>query len=151
MAVPYLACMAFVASLNHLPPRVLPAIQGVEGGAPGIVHRNTDGSEDLGVMQINTRWLPALSGYFGLPSGIVRARLLAVPCFNIAAAGAVLRLYLNEAKGDLMLAIGDYHSHTVPLNRQYQGQVVRSAMLLFGDAAPGGRAASHGRVVRSQE
>jgi len=143
MAVPYLACMAFIAGLNHLPPRVLPSIQAVEGGAPGVVHHNTDGSDDLGVMQINTRWLPALSGYFGLPVRTVRVRLLAVPCFNIAAAGAVLRLYLNEAKGDLMTAIGDYHSHTVPLNRQYQSQVVRSATLLFGTGAQGPVTRSH--------
>jgi hypothetical protein len=133
MAVPYLACMAFIAGLNHLPPRVLPSIQAVEGGAPGVIHRNTDGSEDLGVMQINTRWLPALSFYFGLPADTVRERLLAVPCVNIAAAGAVLRLYLTEAHGDLMTAIGDYHSHTRLLNQQYQMQVVRSATLLFGD------------------
>jgi hypothetical protein len=143
MAVPYLACMAFIAGLNHLPPRVLPSIQAVEGGAPGVVHHNTDGSDDLGVMQINTRWLPALSGYFGLPVATVRVRLLALPCFNIAAAGAVLRLYLNEAKGDLMTAIGDYHSHTAPLNRQYQSQVVRSAAQLFGPAAQGPVARSH--------
>jgi hypothetical protein len=142
MAVPYLACMAFVASLNHLPPRVLPAIQAVEGGAPGVVHHNTDASDDLGVMQINTRWLPALAGYFGMPLHAVRVRLLAEPCFNIAAAGAVLRLYLNEARGDLMLAIGDYHSHTRLLNQRYQGQVVRSATLLFG---------AHDRVARSQD
>jgi hypothetical protein len=152
MAVPFLACMAFVASLNHLPPRVLPAIQAVEGGAPGVVHRNTDASEDLGVMQINTRWLPALSYYFGLPASVVRARLLAVPCFNIAAGGAVLRLYLNETRGNLMRAIGDYHSHTPLLNQQYQIQVVRSATLLFGNARPpAGRDVVHGRVLRSQE
>jgi Transglycosylase SLT domain len=144
--------MAFVASLNHLPPRVLPAIQAVEGGAPGVVHRNVDASEDLGVMQINTRWLPALAHYFGLSQGVVRTRLLAVPCFNIAAGGAVLRLYLNETRGNLMLAIGDYHSHTPLLNQQYQGQVVRSAVLLFGNARrPGGRDVAHGRVLRSQE
>jgi hypothetical protein len=143
MAVPYLACMAFIAQLNHLPPRVLPSIQAVEGGAPGVVHHNTDGSDDLGVMQINTRWLPALSGYFGLPAATVRVRLLAMPCVNIAAAGAVLRLYLNEAKGDLMTAIGDYHSHTVPLNRQYQSQVLRSATLLFGPATQGPVTRSH--------
>ncbi len=29
MAVPYLACMAFIAGVNHLPPRVLPSIQAV--------------------------------------------------------------------------------------------------------------------------
>jgi hypothetical protein len=146
MAVPYLACMAFIAGINHLPPRVLPSIQGVEGGAPGVIHRNTDGSEDLGVMQINTRWLPALSGYFQLPVTQVRAHLLATPCFNIAAAGAVLRHYLDETQGDLMLAIGDYHSHTPPLNQDYQVKVVRSATVLFGRPS-----ASQGAVTRSHE
>ena len=63
MAVPFLACMALVAQIYSLPPRVLPSIQHVEGGGLGVVHRNTDGSEDLGVMQINTIWLPALSRY----------------------------------------------------------------------------------------
>jgi hypothetical protein len=143
MAVPYLACMAFIASVNQLPPRVLPSIQAVEGGAPGIVHRNTDGSEDLGVMQINTRWLPALSGYFNLPVAEVRVRLLDVPCFNVAAAGAVLRHYLNETRGDLMTAIGDYHSHTPLLNQQYQMQVVRSATVLFS-GRPAVRRAANG-------
>lgn len=151
MAVPYLACMAFIAAVNHLPPRVLPSIQAVEGGAPGTVHRNVDASEDLGVMQVNTRWLPALAGYFGMNVPTVRARLIAVPCFNIAAAGAVLRLYLTEEKGDLMQAIGDYHSHTKLLNQQYRVQVVHSAMLLFGESHPGRRAAPHGSVTRSQE
>ena len=151
MAVPYLACMAFIAGLNHLPPRVLPSIQAVEGGAPGIVHRNTDSSEDLGVMQINTRWLPALSGYFALPVDRVRVRLLAVPCFNIAAAGAVLRLYLNEAKGDLMTAIGDYHSHTKLLNQQYPVQVVRSATLLFGNARSAQGSVTQRAAARPQE
>jgi hypothetical protein len=146
MAVPYLACMAFIAGLNHLPPRVLPSIQAVEGGGPGVVHHNTDGSEDLGVMQINTRWLPALSGYFGQPETTVRVRLLAMPCFNIAAAGAVLRLYWHEAKGDMMTAIGDYHSHTPLLNQQYQLQVVRSATVLFGNAHP-----AQAPVTRSHE
>jgi Transglycosylase SLT domain len=135
MAVPYLACMAFVASVYHLPPRVLPSIQAVEGGAAFVVHHNSDASDDLGVMQINTRWLPALSAYFELPIDTVRARLLSAPCFNIAAGGAVLNYYLGEAHGDLMRAIGYYHSHTPLLNQQYQVQVVHSAMRLFGSAA----------------
>ena len=55
MAVPFVACMALVASLYNLPPRVLPSIHAVEGGQIGTVHLNTDGSEDLGFMQVNTR------------------------------------------------------------------------------------------------
>ena len=132
MAIPYLACMALVASLYDLPPRVLPSIHKVEGGMPGSVHRNKDGSDDYGVMQINSLWLPALSTYTGLTQRAVREKLITQPCFNIAASGAIMRTYLNETRGDLMLAIGNYHSHTVPLNRRYQSKVIRSAMLLFG-------------------
>lgn len=33
MAIPFLACMVATAAFYHLPPRVLPAIQAVEGGA----------------------------------------------------------------------------------------------------------------------
>ncbi len=131
MAVPYLACMALVAQIYSLPPRVLPSIQAVEGGGPGVMHRNTDGSIDLGVMQINTLWLPALSRYTRLDPDEVRNRLLHRPCFNIAAAGLILRTYLDETRGDLMLAIGNYHSHTPLLNQGYQTKVRQSAAAMF--------------------
>ena len=132
MALPYLACMALVAQIYSLPPRVLPSIQAVEGGGPGILHRNTDGSVDLGVMQINTIWLPALSRYTRLDPAVVHDRLLHRPCFNIAAAGLILRTYLDETRGDLMQAIGNYHSHTPLLNQGYQMKVRRSAAAMFG-------------------
>ena len=128
--------MALVATIYHLPPRVLPSIQAVEGGVNGQVHHNANGSVDLGVMQVNTVWLPALSRYTGLASPIVKARLISAPCFNIAAAGAILRTYLNEAHGDLMTAIGDYHSHTAALNDLYQSQVINAARHLFAAKNP---------------
>ncbi len=131
MAVPYLACMALVAQLYALPPRVLPAIQAVEGGAPGVVSRNANGSEDLGVMQINSLWLAPLARYTRLDEATVRERLTLRPCFNIAAAGAILRLYLDEAGGDLMRAVGDYHSHTPPLHDAYMAKVLDAATRLF--------------------
>ena len=43
MPIPLLACMVATASYYHLPPRVLPSIQRVEGGHIGDVSRNTDG------------------------------------------------------------------------------------------------------------
>ncbi|HTC11366.1 MAG TPA: lytic transglycosylase domain-containing protein [Acetobacteraceae bacterium] len=131
MSIPLLACMAAVASFYHLPPRVLPSIQAVEGGSLGTVHANTDGSQDLGIMQINTRWVLPLGMVTHLPVGTVRIRLLHDGCFNIAAAGAILRGYLNEAHGNLLLAIGYYHSHTPTLNRTYQTKVITSAYRLF--------------------
>jgi hypothetical protein len=131
MAVPFLACMALAASLYHLPPRVLPSIRVVEGGSIGSSHANPDGSSDFGLMQVNSVWLPSLSRYTHMAPGAVREKLIFDPCFNIAAAGAILRSYIDETHGDLLLAIGDYHSHTPTKNRAYQAQVIQSAMHLF--------------------
>ena len=132
MAVPFLACMLATAAFYHVPPRVLPAIQAVEGGQIGTVQLNTDGSEDLGVMQVNTRWIDALSRAAGLSPEATRARLVNDPCFNIAASGAILRTYLNEAAGDLMLAVGYYHSHTPTRRQAYLERVMERATTMFG-------------------
>ena len=131
MPIPYLACMALVASWNRLPPRVLPSIQSVEGGRVGLVHANRDGSEDLGVMQVNTLWVRPLARYTRQPVTVIRARLLRDACFNIAAAGAIMGVYLAEEKGDLMRAVGDYHSHTQSLNQGYQARVMAAARAMF--------------------
>lgn len=131
MPVPYLACMGLVASIYHLPPRVLPSIQAVEGGSPGIVHHNTNETEDLGVMQVNTTWLQPLARYTHTSPAVVYTRLRDETCYNVAAAGAIMRTYLDETGGDIMRAVGDYHSHTAALNTAYQVRVIQSAARLF--------------------
>lgn len=142
MAIPLLACMVATAAYYHLPPRVLPSIQRVEGGSIGNVSRNTDGSEDLGLMQINTRWVQPIAAATRLAPAVVRARLIDDGCFNIAAAGAILRTYLHEAHGDLMIAVGDYHSHTPVRHQAYRQLVLQAATALFVTpkraAQPGG-------------
>lgn len=131
MSVPFLACMAAVASFYNLPPRVLPSIQHVEGGQIGAVSRNTDGSEDLGLMQVNTRWIVPIARHTRQPEQMVRQRLIDDGCYNVAAAGAIMRTYLSEARGNLMLAVGYYHSHTPARNEAYQAKVLASATRLF--------------------
>ncbi|MCB8881472.1 lytic transglycosylase domain-containing protein [Acidisoma cellulosilytica] len=127
--------MLAVAQLQHLPPRVLPSIQAVEGGAVGTVSHNRDGSEDLGVMQINTRWLPVLAVRFGADEEAVRSALIRKPCLNILVASAILRAYLRETNGNILQAVGDYHSHTPLLNHSYQAEVIDKAQALFAQAA----------------
>ena len=145
MPVPYLACMGLVASIYHLPPRVLPSIQAVEGGSVGSVHRNANDSQDLGVMQVNTIWLGPLARYTHTGVQTVYTRLRDEPCYNVAAAGAIMRTYLDEARGDLMQAVGNYHSHTWALNAAYQTLVMRSAQRLFvGGGGGGGSGAAPG-------
>ena len=136
MAIPYLACMVLVARVYALPPRVLPSIQAVEGGRAGLTHANTDGSDDYGVMQINSRWVPALARVAHLTPDDTRRRLIDQPCFNIAAAGLILRTYLNEAHGDLLRAVGYYHSHTPAYGASYRLRVLGAATRLFVEARP---------------
>ena len=131
MPVQYAACIALVSTFYHLPPRVLPSIQMVEGGRVGLESPNTDGSSDLGPMQINTRWIAPLARHTGQSEQIVRDRLINEPCFNIAVAGAILRIYLNETRGNLLRAIGNYHSHTPTRNEAYQLKVIGAAQRLF--------------------
>jgi len=126
-----LACMIASAVHYRLPPRVLPSIQVVEGGATGVVHNNTDGSVDMGVMQINSRWILPIAKVAHLEPSDVARRLLLQPCFNIASAALILRTALDRDRGDMMRAIGDYHSHTPALNLAYQARVYRAAIGLY--------------------
>ncbi len=134
--VPFASCMLLVAHLYALPPRVLPSIHRVEGGAVGLVHHNGDGSDDFGVMQVNTVWLRPLAGYTDTSTDTVRRRLTGEACYGIAAAGAILRSYLNQEHGNLMRAVGDYHSHTATLNLSYQSSVIAAATAMFVRPAP---------------
>jgi hypothetical protein len=131
MAIPFLACMALTASVYHLPPRVLPSIQATEGGRAGLVRENKDRSADLGVMQINTLWIGPIARVAGLPKATVYDRLVNDPCFNIAAAGVIMRIYLSETPNDLLQAVGNYHSHTPALNLDYKTKVLNAARKIF--------------------
>ena len=130
MPAPLLACIAAVAAFYHLPLTTLVAIQKVEAGRLGLVRSNKDGSQDLGPMQINTRWLRPLARQTNLPAARLRQALISDACFNVAVGGAVLRLDLNARKGDLLEAIGDYHSHTPGLHEAYQARVLATKVAL---------------------
>lgn len=131
MSIPFLACMATAAAFYHLPPRVLPSIQAVEGGQVGMVRIDTNNTADLGLMQVNTIWVEPLAKTAHLTHEAVINRLVYDPCFNIAASAAIMQLYMTEARGNLMTAIGYYHSHTPGLSTAYQDKVVAAAGALF--------------------
>ena len=42
-----------------------------------------------------------------------------------------MRTFLDETKGDLMRAVGNYHSHTPLLNLNYQAKVLDAARMMF--------------------
>jgi len=127
--------MLVVAATLGLPPRVLPVIQKIEGGLPGIVRQDSNGTEDFGVMQVNSIWVAPLAARAQLSGAETRQRLIVDPCFNIAAAALILQSYLAETHGALLPAIGDYHSHTPALNEAYAALAEQRALQLFTDRA----------------
>ena len=129
--IPYLACMITVAGVAHLPPRVLPVIAAIEGGAPGTVRPDANGTADFGVMQVNSIWVPALAAEARMGQAQARAALINDPCFNIAAAALILRVYIHQEGGALLPASGDYHSHTPPLNQAYISRAETTAARMF--------------------
>jgi soluble lytic murein transglycosylase-like protein len=139
MSIPYFACMLTIAAHFGLPPRVLPSIQRVEGGQVGMARRNANGTEDLGLMQVNSLWVPRLAQYWGVPEATMRAWLMQDACFNITVAGALVRIYLSESKGDLLAAVRKYHSHTPTIGLAYQAKVAGAARALFDSGASGAK------------
>ncbi|GBR52498.1 BfpH protein [Neokomagataea thailandica NBRC 106555] len=132
MPAPLFACMLAAALRYNIPERVLPAIWQVEHGRAGSVHSNSDGSFDMGLMQINSLWIKPLAQIVHMSPTQTAARLVSDNCFNLAASALILRSFLNETHGNLMEAIGDYHSHTPALNQHYQQRIINEARKLYG-------------------
>lgn len=83
---------------------LLRAVATVESGLqPRAVGRNSNGSRDLGVMQINSGWLPTLARY-----GIREPDLLE-PCTSIEV-GAWILAGLIQRHGDSWEAVGAYNA-----------------------------------------
>jgi hypothetical protein len=59
-----------------------------------------------------------------------------------------MRIYLDESHGNVVQAVGYYHSHTPELASWYQVRVIRAAFVLFGRPAPE-QAKSRRRTARS--
>ena len=116
------ACIWSAAGYYRLPPLALVGILGVEGGRPGIANRNADGSEDLGPMQINSRWLPRLER-----SGMTRTEILTNPCANVWAGAWILALAYARDR-DIWTAIGHYHSRKRGESRRYRRKVARAIL-----------------------
>jgi|JI10StandDraft_1071094.scaffolds.fasta_scaffold41386_6 soluble lytic murein transglycosylase-like protein len=106
-------CLVEAGRAHNVPVPLLRAIAQQESGLrPLAVNRNTNGTSDLGLMQVNTRWLPVLARY-----GITREQLFDT-CIN-ARVGAWILAAAMRRHGDTWRAVGDYHSATPALNRRY--------------------------------
>lgn len=115
-----LTCWDISGQKHNLNPLLLMAIGSVESSLrEGIASRNTNGSYDLGIMQINTIHLP----YFK-KMGYSRHDLQHNSCKNIIAAGYLLKSSIKRY-GYNVNGIGGYHSNTPHLRIKYGRKVLK--------------------------
>ncbi|MFA5593025.1 MAG: lytic transglycosylase domain-containing protein [Micavibrio sp.] len=120
------ACLMLAAQTYSVPPAVLVGIHQVEGGAVGqAVGPNSNGSYDLGPMQINTLWIPQLAEKWGVSENTAYRWVRDDPCTNMGVSAWILRTHMNET-GSLARAIAHYHSRTPKYGHPYKGRVVKA-------------------------
>lgn len=119
------ACLMLAAHTYSVPPAVMVGIMQVEGGKLGQAVVNTNGSYDLGPMQINTIWVPELATYWGVEQGIAARWIRDDACTNLGVAAWILRRHLDET-GSLSQAIAHYHSKTPSRGYGYKSKVVEA-------------------------
>lgn len=110
-------CFDEAARYQKVNPLILRAIAWQEShNRPNALHKNTNGSVDYGLMQINSIHLPTLSQY-GISTGT-----LMEPCKNVYIAAWHLRQKMNKY-GNTWRAVGAYHSETPAPRDRYARQI----------------------------
>ena len=127
------ACVRSAAAHYGVPEPHFRGILAQEGGRSGMRNRNTNGSYDLGVGQINTIHLSELRLY-----GISEQELIHNDCLNVHVAAYRFRVEIDRVGGDVWRGVGNYHSRTPALSNAYRGKVqrrMREAGFVFSGGA----------------
>lgn len=117
------ACLMMASQTYSVPPAVLVGIYKVEGGKIGQEVSNTNGSYDLGPMQINTVWVPELADKWGVNHDTAKKWIRDDACTNVSVAAWILRSHIDET-GSLSKAIANYHSRTPTHGANYKKKVI---------------------------
>ena len=129
-------CFDEAGSLYGINPLILRAIAKVESNFnPAALHRNTNGTYDYGLMQINSSWAPVL--------GKERWNLLGDACYNTMTGSWILATCMSKY-GYTWKAIGCYNSQTPDKRDRYAQMVFRQLQVIVagdrrGETAAGGR------------
>lgn len=129
-------CIRLAAGGKPWLERTLWGLRDQEGGWLGAAVLNTNGSRDLGPLQINSWWVPRIASLVGRPVAHVHDWLRTDACFNATAARWIFLSALAESR-DYWKAIGIYHSPTPWRQRSYAASVAGKLQRRFGDQAFG--------------
>ncbi len=113
------ACINQAAQRYRVDERLIDAIIQVESsGNPSALNRNANGTEDIGLMQINSSWLPVLGRY-----GIKHHHLYD-PCTNVHVGAWVLAGNIARY-GPTWRAVGAYNARSHVKRKGYVAKVWR--------------------------
>jgi hypothetical protein len=118
------ACLLHVAAYYSEPVEALQTLRRLEAGQVGTVSHNLNGTSDLGPMQVNEIWVPFFAKSWHKTRDETYLLLRDHGCVNALAAGAILRSAIDEAHGDIGIAVGYYNSHTPTIAARYRQHFV---------------------------
>ena len=123
--IPYDECFTAAADRYNINKQVLVAIAKTESGLNpnAIGPRNANGTYDIGIMQINSSWLPSLAKF-----GIDKRELMNV-CTNIYVGSWILAGNIG-IHGPVWRAVGAYNASTASRQVSYVSRVQRNYLLL---------------------
>lgn len=116
-------CIFAAAQTYGVPPSVILGILHVEGGRVGQAVGNTNGTFDLGPMQINTIWIPQLAKHWKVEQKTALRMVRDDACVNIGVGAWILRSKMADS-GSLYNGIAWYHSATPHLGTKYRDKVM---------------------------
>ncbi len=123
-------CLKAAAELHQVPAGVLALLLNVEDGRLGEVSQNTNGTVDIGPMQVNDTWVPKIAGHWRASPDAAYRALRDNFCANVEGGAWILRQALDEAHGDLWQGVALYHSHDPVRKLEYMRLVYAQAMRL---------------------
>jgi hypothetical protein len=116
MDVP-LNCINTAAIEYHVPAKLVLSVLQVERSRSGQRIKNKNGTYDIGAMGINSLWLPELKKH-----GISEQTILWDACENVKVGTWILSKKIAK-RDQLLVGIGDYHSHSNSLNKSYSKKI----------------------------
>ncbi|WP_313397403.1 lytic transglycosylase domain-containing protein [Acinetobacter variabilis] len=143
-------CYAEAGRTYEIDPLLLIAVSQVESGLnPKAININKKGTknqtEDLGLMQINTSWLPLLSSKWQ----ISREKLMNDPCQNVYVGAYILALNINK-NGVNWKSIGAYNAGFKDSNEATRVKYAMKVYNLYLKFLSGNRAAIIARASKGE-
>ncbi len=120
----YAFCYEEAGRIYDISPELLRAIAITETGEnPEAININQNGTSDLGLMQINSSWIPVLN--------LDRNALITDPCYNVKVGAWILRNCM-DLYGYTWDAVGCYNAKSLSKKIRYSWKVYKTLNKIKG-------------------